>query len=289
MAGGDLSAARRVVVEVLDEIDRTYSRFRTDSEISHLNAAAGQVVPVSPLLADAVDVALRASRASGGLVDPTVGRAMRMVGYDEDFGRIAGRTGPLVLRLEPVPGWQAVRLDPRRLTLRISPGAELDLGSTGKAFASDLAAAAAGAATGAGTLVGLGGDIATSGPSPDDGWRVLVAEDHATPADDAGEVVALHAGAIATSGTTVRRWRRGDVDLHHLIDPRTGLPAVSPWRTVSVIAATCVDANTAATAAVIRGADAPAWLDRLGLAARLVSVEGEIRRVGGWPAPVAPA
>ncbi len=289
MADGDLPAARRAVVDVLDEVDRTYSRFRADSEISRVNARSGELVLVSPLLAGAVDVALRASRASDGLVDPTVGRAMRMVGYDDDFARIAGRTEPLVLRLEPVPGWQAVRLDPRRLTLRISAGAELDLGSTGKALATDLAVAAAGATPCGGALVALGGDIATMGRAPEGGWRVLVAEDHATPADDAGEVIALHAGAIATSGTTVRRWQRGGVELHHLIDPRSGLPAVSPWRTVSAIAATCVDANTAATAAVIRGADAPEWLSSLGLAARLVSVDGEIRRVGGWPEPVAAA
>jgi thiamine biosynthesis lipoprotein len=283
VADGDLAVARQAVVDVLDEVDRTYSRFRADSEISRLNARVGEVVPVSPLLSEAVGAALRASRASDGLVDPTVGRAMRMVGYDDDFARVAGRTEPIVLRLERVPGWQAVRLDPRRLTLRIGNGVELDLGSTGKALASDLAAAAAGATTCAGALVGLGGDIATCGRAPDGGWRVLAAEDHVTPADGAGEVIALHAGAIATSSTTVRRWRRGDADLHHLIDPRTGLPAVSPWRTASVIAATCVDANTAATAAVIRGGDAPDWLDGLGLAARLVSVDGRILRVGGWP------
>jgi thiamine biosynthesis lipoprotein ApbE len=288
VADGDLAAARRAVADVLDEVDRTYSRFRPDSEISRLNARAGEVVTISPLLAEAVRVALRASRASDGLVDPTVGRAMRMVGYDDDFDRIAGRTEPIELRLEPVPGWQAVRLDAGARTVRIARGVELDLGSTGKALASDLAAAAAGA-TCAAVLVGLGGDIATWGRRPDGGWRVLAAEDHATdpvtPTDDTGEVVGLHAGAIATSGTTVRRWRRGDISLHHLIDPRTGLPADSPWRTVSVIAATCVDANTAATAAVIRGADAPDWLARIGLAARLVSVGGEIRRVGGWPEP----
>jgi thiamine biosynthesis lipoprotein len=285
VADGDLPAARKAVTAVLDEVDRTYSRFRADSEISRLNARAGQVVPISPLLAEAVGAALRASRASDGLVDPTVGRAMRMVGYDDDFATIVGRTDSLVLRLEPVPGWQAVRLDARRRTVRIAPGVELDLGSTGKALASDMAAAAAGATSCAGALVGLGGDIATWGRPPDGGWRVLAAEDHATPADESGEVIALHAGSIATSGTTVRRWRRGDVTLHHLIDPRSGLPAVSPWRTASVIAATCVDANTAATAAVIRGGDAPEWLDGLGLAARLVSVDGQIRRMGGWPQP----
>jgi thiamine biosynthesis lipoprotein len=255
-----------------------------------VNGRPGETVPVSPLLSQAVGIALQASRASDGLVDPTVGRAMRMTGYDVDFAVVARRTDPIVLRLEPVPGWRAVRLDPGRRTVRIAAGVELDLGSIGKALAADLAAAAAAkaaarATSSAGVLVGLGGDIAISGRVRDGGWRILAAEDHATPTSTEGEVIALHAGAIATSSTTVRRWRRGDVALHHLIDPRTGLPAISPWRTVSAIAATCVDANTATTAAVIRGEDAPDWLARLGIAARLVSVTGEIRRVGGWPEP----
>jgi thiamine biosynthesis lipoprotein len=75
------------------------------------------------------------------------------------------------------------------------------------------------------------------------------------------------------------------VVVHHLIDPRTGLPARSPWRTVSVAAATCVDANAAATAALIRGENGPAWLERIGLAGRLVADDGRVVRVGGWPMP----
>ncbi|HMJ80937.1 MAG TPA: FAD:protein FMN transferase, partial [Candidatus Dormibacteraeota bacterium] len=77
------------------------------------------------------------------------------------------------------------------------------------------------------------------------------------------------------------------VTLHHLLDPGTGLPALSPWRTASVLAASCVDANIAATAAIVRGADAPAWLEATGLAARLVSTSGAVRRVGAWPVPAA--
>jgi thiamine biosynthesis lipoprotein len=110
-----------------------------------------------------------------------------------------------------------------------------------------------------------------------------VAEDSDTPPASDGEVIALHDGAIATSSTTVRTWRRGKVALHHLIDPQTGVSVESPWRTASVVAATCVDANTAATAAIVRGASAPDWLDGLGLAARLVGVAGDVHRFGTWP------
>ena len=116
-----------------------------------------------------------------------------------------------------------------------------------------------------------------------------MAEDSEVPPETDGDVVALHGGAIATSGTTVRAWRRGEIALHHLIDPQTGAPVDSPWRTVSVIAATCVDANTAATAAIIRGASAPGWLDGLGLAARLVGTSGDVHHVGPWPSPIGAA
>jgi thiamine biosynthesis lipoprotein len=247
---------------------------------------AGRPMSVSPLFGAAIEAALRAGRLSDGLVDPTVGRAMRAIGYGEDFSRVVAQTDPLVVRLEPIPGWQTVRYDPARLVVSLRPGVELDLGSTGKALAADLCAVAALAAMGrGGVLVSLGGDIATAGDPPDGGWRVLAADDSSTPTDAVGEVIAIRGGALATSGTTSRRWTRGEVTFHHLIDPRTGLPTDSPWRTASVVAATCVDANTAATAAIVRGASAVPWLEGLGLAARLVSTMGEVVRVGGWPAP----
>ena len=93
-------------------------------------------------------------------------------------------------------------------------------------------------------------------------------------------------GAVATSSTTVRRWSRGGVTRHHLLDPATGLPATGPWRTATVVAATCADANVAATAAIVMGDRAPAWLARHGLPARLVAEDGSVLRVAGWPAPL---
>jgi thiamine biosynthesis lipoprotein len=96
--------------------------------------------------------------------------------------------------------------------------------------------------------------------------------------------VMIHTGGLATSGTAVRSWRRGRIQLHHIIAPATGLPARSCWRAVSVAAATCVDANTASTAAILRSERAPAWLARLGLPARLVRHDGTTEIVAGWPA-----
>jgi len=282
---GDIAAATAAVRAVLSEVDLAYSRFRPDSELSLINADGGRTRRISPLLADAIATSLRAAVVTDGRVDPTVGRAMRAVGYDDDFERIRSRTDPISIRLEPIPGWQAIQFDSRARTLGVPKGVEIDLGSIGKALASDLAAAAAREAMGGGgVLVSLGGDIATAGDIPEGGWRILVAEDSDTPPDSDGEVIALHHGAIATSSTTVRTWRRGEIALHHLIDPLTGVPVDSPWRTASVVAATCVDANTAATAAIVRGASAPDWLAGFGLAARLVGTAGDVHRLGSWPA-----
>ncbi len=290
---GDLDAARSAVEDILAAVDLAYSRFRDDSEIVGLNARAGAVVALSPLLGRAIDAALRAAAATGGAVDPTVGRAMRAIGYDADFDRIRNPAGPIELRLEPIPGWQSVRLSANRSEVQVRRGVELDLGSVGKGLASDLSAAAAlvamqdvaTAPDRCGVLVSLGGDIACAGSAPDGGWRILISEDSDTPADAPGEVVAIQTGALATSSTTVRRWRRGDADLHHLIDPRTGGSVDSPWRTASVAAASCVDANTAATASIVLGDAAVAWLGTAGLPARLVARDGSVTRVGGWPEP----
>ena len=288
VADGEMAHARRSVANLLDRVDRTYSRFRPDSELSVVNARAGQIIPISPLLTWALDAALRGARLTQGLVDPTVGHAMRLIGYDRDFSLIGEVSGgsDSPLRLEPVPGWQAVELDPQNRTVRIAGGVELDLGSVGKAFAADLAAPAALAGSGAsGALVSLGGDIAVAGTPPLGGWRVLVAEDSSLPPSAQGEVVTMASGAIATSSTTVRRWTRAGVKLHHLIDPRTGMPAAGPWRTATVAADTCVDANIGATAALIMGRDAPAWLSERGLPTRLMDTDGNIHRMAGWPVP----
>ncbi len=292
---GRLELARRAVVAVLADVDATYSRFRADSELRVLLSDPGRDHLVSPLLARALGTALQAARATGGLVDPTIGRALRLLGYDDDFARVprdGGADGGTVapVTVASVPGWRAVRFDPATRHVRIPAGIELDLGATGKGLAADLAAEAAlDAMDGAGVLVSLGGDIATDGTPPPQGWRVLVADDQAVAPDASGEVIRIDGGAVATSSTTVRRWSRGGVTRHHLLDPATGLPATGPWRTATVAAATCADANAAATAAIVMGDRAPAWLARHGLPARLVAEDGSVLRVAGWPRPLAAA
>jgi thiamine biosynthesis lipoprotein len=283
---GRLVQARTAVEDELARVDAACSRFRDDSELTRLNRSCGRPVHVSPLLFEAIECALRAAAATDGSVDPTVGAAMDAIGYDRDFDAISPNGPPI--RPVAAGGWRAVRIDADSLTVELPAGTRLDLGSTAKAWAADRAAARAAAATqpGVAVLVSLGGDVAVAG-APAAGWPVAIADDH-SEGDGAGQAtVSLSAGGLATSSTTVRRWLRAGRTVHHIVDPATGLPAETPWRTVSVAAASCAEANAASTAAIVRGAGAPAWLEAAGLPARLVATDGSVLAVGGWPAEAA--
>ncbi|MGH9121937.1 MAG: FAD:protein FMN transferase, partial [Acidimicrobiales bacterium] len=269
--GDAADGALEVLLDEIAAIDAAASRFRADSELTALNSSGGWWTPVSPLLLQALRVALVAARQTDGAVDPTVGVSMRLLGYDRDFGMLDPDGPPLIARLEAVPGWQVVQVDEAKGQVRWPAGVEVDLGATAKAFAAERAARRAHQATGAGVLVGLGGDIACVGEAPPGGWRVRVTDDHRGPIDAPGRDVAIASGGLATSSTTARAWRRGGEEIHHIVDPGTGRPAQGPWRTVSVAAGNCVDANTAATAAVVKGDSAPSWLAERRLPARLVA------------------
>jgi FAD:protein FMN transferase len=285
-----LRRAKAAVDKVVKAIDDAASRFREDSELSRLNAGPERETVVSPLLGQAIAAGLRGAQLTEGAVDPTVGTAIKLVGYEADFGKVIKDGGPLRVRATRVPGWQAIRFEAATRHVWIPRGVEIDLGATAKALASDLAAkAATKAIAGGGVLVSLGGDIAVAGEPPTGGWPVQVSEDSGAPVDEGEETVTIKDGGIATSSTTVRRWTRGGVVLHHIIDPATGLPVDGPWRTATVAAATCVDANIASTAAIVMGADALAWLERQALAARLVDQDGRIERSSRWPVIGAPA
>ena len=279
-----LSRAVEIVERTVAEFDQACSRFRVDSELSQLNAAPGTTVKVSPVLLDAVSAALRAARVSGGDVDPTVGDALIALGYDRDFAQLS--SSAVVGSVQPiasVPGWRTVVVDGAAGTIRLAPGVTLDLGATAKALAADRAAARALDEAGCGVLVSFGGDLAIAGRAPADGWRVRVTDDHRAGVDAPGQWISLRSGGLATSSTFVRRWSTPSGDVHHLVDPSTGRPAESVWRTASVTAASCLDANIASTAAIIRGAGAVDWLEALGLPSRLVGVDGTVRHVAGWP------
>jgi thiamine biosynthesis lipoprotein len=236
-------------------------------------------------------VALRAAELTDGDVDPTCGQALASLGYDRDFA--LARQDTAASRQPPVPGgrWRDVILDTasQEVTVTVPDGVLLDLGATAKALAADRAAAAITAVTGCGVLVNLGGDVSVAGQPPEGGWLVGVADDATFETTTASvgitQAIMIRDGGLATSSVLGRAWQRGDDALHHIIDPRTGVPVASCWRTVSIAAASCVDANIASTAAIVRGESAVAWLAGLGLPSRLTRHDGGVVTLADWPAP----
>ncbi len=289
----DIGPARAMADEKLAEVDRACSRFRPDSELSRLNAAGGKRATVSQTLAELLAAALRAAELTDGSVDPTCGAALVALGYDRDFTDVLAaspQAAPAELpeSATPVPGWRSVHLDQQSRSVWLEDGAQLDLGATAKAWAADQCARQIADRLRCGVLVSLGGDVAVAGEAPAGGWRIRVTDDHAAPDSAPGQTVAIASGGLATSSTTVRAWSAGGRRVHHIVDPATGAPATTCWRTVSVAAGTCTDANTASTAAIIRGASAPDWLSGLRLPARLIGQDGTVVTTAGWPAESAP-
>ena len=278
-----LAAAQGAVDTVLDRLDQVASRFRPDSELVRLNelAVGGGTFLLSPELREQVAAALAGARWSGGLLDPTVGAALCASGYDRDLAAIPPDDPRPTAPARPAPGWRAVRLS--GALLEVEPGILLDLGSTAKALGADRAAELAATRCGGPVLVSFGGDLAVA-PSGAAAWPVLVEEAAGTVPPAGTQAVTVVEGGLATSSTTRRRWQRGGTLQHHLIDPATGAPARGPYRTVSVAAPSCLEANIAATAALVAGDRAVDLLVRSGLPARLVDDTGGTRLLGGGPA-----
>lgn len=302
--------AERSLAAELAAVGAACSRFLPDSELSAVNAAAGKPVVVSPLFLDFLTVALGAAAATAGAVDPTCGSALVALGYDRDYGllrerdarrdsgsgrhRAPGPSAPAAVlgalvpdpdasALRPVAGWRVVEVDEAHSTVRVPDGVLLDFGATAKARAADRAAHRLAAEFGCGVLVNLSGDISIAGRAPAGGWPVRAADGELTGPDDPGQTVAVYDGGVATSGTTTRTWRQGDRTVHHIVVPETGDAAPVHWQTASAIAASCVDANTLTTAAIVRGARALPFLFGTGCPMRLIEADGTVTLLSGWP------
>jgi thiamine biosynthesis lipoprotein len=250
--GGASAGEAEAIERLFRARDRQFSRFRPTSELNRVNRARREIVTVSKTFGQMVERALIAARATGGLVDPTLADALEAAGYDRDFGELEPRPEPA--RVGALGRWRAVRIMGQLLSRPV--GLELDLNGVVKSQTVDDAA---GLLSGEG-FVSAGGDYAGRG-----------AFDVALPGDDS---IRVTSGGVATSGTSKRRWLRAGEWQHHLIDPRTGRPAETPWVEVTVNAGTCLQADVAAKAAFLLGADGPAWLDARRLAGRFVPTDG---------------
>lgn len=282
-------AAGELARRVLGEVDATCSRFRQDSDLVRANRLAGRWVGVCPVLVGAVRVALEAAEQTEGLVDPCLGELVLRAGYDRTFALLRSSRCPVDLPTPQADRWR--ELGVRDDAVRVPSGTALDLGATGKAYAADLVAHTIVEALDVATVVSVGGDVrAGAPPCGKVGWPVRIAHRFADLADadpadaprSGGSDVVLTGGGLATSSVTTRRWLRAGREWHHLFDPRTARPAQGPWLTVTALGHTAAAANAASTCAIILGADAPTWLARRAVAARLVDHAGRAHHTPGW-------
>jgi FAD:protein FMN transferase len=259
------TARERIAIERLFATrELRFSRFIAGSELNRVNRAAGRPLVVSRAFAEMLELALAAAVQTGGIVDPTLGRAIEAAGYDQDFARLVDDPRPPGLG---APSGLGSVVLARRL-LRIPAGVRLDLNGVVKAKTVDDALALM---DGDG-FVSAGGDIAARGG--------------AVVAVPGGGSVRLVRGALATSGQDRRRWSRGGQLQHHLIDAATGRPARSPWATVTVCGATCVGADVAAKAGFLLAEQGPQQLEQWGLAARFVGIGGDVVHTDPWRSQV---
>ncbi len=276
-----LAPALRYAQEHLAAVDAACSRFRSDSEISRLADLAADADAWcygSPLLLDYLAAAQHGARISDGLVDFTVGTALVDAGYDADLDTVVARDHFLVADVGQVPGWQRVTVTGSG-RINVPQGTLLDFGATAKAHAADMIARTLAMRLPGGFLVNLGGDIATSGETPADGWNIGIEAADGT----LRQVVAITDQAITTSSTQKRIWTTDAGIANHIIDPRTGRTVERVWGQASCVAATALEANTASTAALVLGTEAPYWLAAHGIAARLERLDGSVVTVAGWP------
>ena len=267
--------------ETFATVENCLSRFRPESELCALNRSNGTPFTASPLLFRVVKLALDAARATGGAFDPTILPALESAGYDRSFEHLPARRssgGVALLEAPAVIDYRSVRLDPVRSTITLRPGSRIDLGGIGKGFAVDLAIERTAATPH--RCINAGGDIAVRGtPGSGGGWTIALED----AGERSGESVSIVDSALATSTISKRRWISDGQEQHHLIDPGTRRPTEGPFRTVSVVARTCVQADVAAKATLVLGDAGIALLTELGLHGIAICHDETVRTTRDWP------
>jgi len=269
--------------QVFHGVEERFSRFRPSSELSRLNDMSGHTVIVSPEMFHLLDLCRQFHRLSGGLFDPAILPDLESAGYDRSFEFVATHA-PEATATNPTPGHGSIAdmaMDRSQRAVQAPPAVRLDLGGIGKGYAVDRAAQALVPA--ADFLIDAGGDIFASGDGPDgDGWLVAVA--NPLREDEDLGVVRLRGQALATSTVSRRRWQRDGRWLHHLIDPRTGEPALSDALSVSVIAASAVEADVCAKVALLLGVESGRqFIDAQGAHGLFVGSDGSWQATREWP------
>lgn len=254
-----------------EEIEAVLSRFRPQSELSQLNARSGEWVAVSDVLLSAVLAARHAAEATDGLYNPLVLPALLGIGYTHSFENLEhDQTTPTDWH-GAIPSWDALTVDVDHAAIRLPAGSTIDLGGIGKGWTAEWVARRL-KVYGA-CLVDAGGDLVACGaPHGESGWTIQIAD----PLSDEQSLlpILIRDSAVTTSGTTYRRWRQNGQLRHHLIDPRTGQPALTDVLSATVVHPHAPTAEAYTKAVLLLGSvEGLAWLNQQPYAAGMVVCE----------------
>ena len=275
----DLQRGEEVVRTLFAHWEQTLSRFLPESELSQLNRLAGKSVIVSELLFTVIRRALEAAQATNGLYDPTLLNQLVLLGYDRTFDEVSVMQPAVEHPTILGGGWREIQREQAVRLVRLPSGINLEFGGIAKGMAVDAALERLRQEGIDIALVNAGGDLAVLGvPLQEKQWPIEI------QGKTRSWVIPLHHGAFATSGIARRRWQQGTHIRHHLIDPRSGLPARSGLWSVTVAAARCEQAEVAAKVAFLLGVEQGSeFLRRHSLAGLLIQEDGTWSCVGSWP------
>ena len=264
----------RVAQSTVDRLERRWSRFLPNSDISRVNASPGRPVQVHPSTIDVVTQAIDAHRQTSGVFDPTVGGSLCAGGYDRPFSELA----PLLDgRDVSAPSPEEVIVHTTATAITVPHGCSLDLGGIGKGAAADITAHVLLEAGADGAMVNLGGDLRASGEAPEGGWRVVLD----CPGSSEQRSIWIAAGAVCTSSITKRQWASLEGRRHHIVDPASGRPTTSDVATATVIGASATQCEVLATTATAIGVEqGRRLLETHHTSGLLVDSEGHLHDVG---------
>jgi len=274
-----LQHGEEIVRSLFADWEQTLSRFLPESELSQLNRLAGKPVVVSELLFTVLERALMAAEATDGLYDPTLLNQLMQLGYDRSFDELPAELPAVEHSTSPGGRWRDIHIDQALHLVILPSGVGVDFGGIAKGMAVDAALEKLRQEGISTALVNAGGDLAVQGvPVMEQQWPIEV------EGKTQSWVIPLHHGAMATSGVSRRHWKQGEQERHHLVDPRTGLPAQSGLWSVTVAAARCEQAEVAAKVAFLLGIEQGSqFLLRYGLAGLFVQGDGSWQAIGSWP------
>jgi len=263
----------RVATSTIARLERRWSRFLPDSDISRVNGNPGVPVQTDDTTITLVGRAIDAWAQTDGVFNPTVGTSLIAAGYDRPFADLAPLTEGAD---QPASSPAGIEVLPIAQTITVPPGVTLDLGGIGKGAAADHTVQVLLAAGASAAMVNLGGDLRADGGCPEGGWEIVLD----CPGSRETRTIRIASGAVCTSSTVKRRWQTIEGERHHIIEHVSVLSTYSEIFTATVVGAEAAQCEVLATSAVALGfRKSVELLDRHHASGLLVDHEGGVHDV----------